>query len=1073
MHEDGIVISETAAKKLTSQHMYVKEIESNDDITIDKNRYIKFFPSKITPTQMRKLDKDGIAMKGTTVEKGDFVITALCKRDLTQYDTMLTKLRGALANPYKDISETWDHDRPGLVTDVVRNGNLVKVILTTEDETRVGDKLCYSPDTEVLTKRGWILFPELTMDDEICCLDPETDNLRYDKPSLVDSWDHDGDMYHLDTASLNFMITPDHYTYTKSRYDSNFKLVQAKDVYGKRVEHKKNAIWNASDVPTFTLPGVEHKHAKYRGEKVIPMDLWLEFLGYYVSEGSSHAFEGNNSVTISQSKKAHPEAYDKMCANVVAMGFVAHKRSDSFVIHNKQLYSYCVQLGKSYEKRLPRYTLDVSRRQSLILLEALMLGDGSWGSTGTGLYTSTSSGLCDDVQELLLKCGYAGTVTMVRGARVDIIKGKPYDCRPIWTCSVMLKYLTPEVNHGHVSTQSGQLEEYLNYTGKVYCCTVPTHVLYVRRHGKAAFSGNTGIHGNKGTVTLILPDHTMPHDANKEPVDMLLNPAGVISRVNPGQLYEAMAGKIARKTGKPYIVDNFSPEDSSKLVLKHMKENGITPEEPLFDAKTGRKLGDVFVGVPYITKLHKQTEGNFAARFTKGYDVNLQPSKGGEEGAKAIGLQDVYALLGHNARANLHEMASYKSQKNEDFWDAIKIGLPTPPAKEPFAFEKFKALIGAAGIHVQRDKEAYTIAPLSDKHILAQSNGSISSGALLTSSLGGDKEELGGLFDPMVTGGKKGTQWSHMDLAEPVVNPMFAAVVKVLLEGKDLSSMKPAEIKAELSKINVPQRLATIRTELGTAKGSPRNKLLKELRYLTALQKIGMKPEDYVLNKFPIIPPQFRPIYPSQSGGAPMISDLNLLYRDMINVNNELGKLKDFPETDTTKVKLRSDLQQAAGAIVGIMKPVNKKNEKQEIKGIIPVITGGNLDGGGTSKESYFHKKLMKRNQDLTGRGTILPDPDLHVDYAKIPIDMAHMLYKPFVINNLVKKGMSPLTAAQHVADRTIVASRALDQELERRPIILNRAPTLHKYNMLALKPIAVEGKSIFIPPLIIKGFSK
>lgn len=723
-HEDGMVISESAAKKLTSQHMYVKEIEKSDDITVDKNRLIKFFPSKITAEQMRKLDDEGVIKKGEAVRKGDYVIAALAKRDLTQSDMMLNKLRGALANPYKDVSEVWDHDRPGTVTDVIRNGNLVKVFLTTEDETRVGDKL-------------------------------------------------------------------------------------------------------------------------------------------------------------------------------------------------------------------------------------------------------------------------------------------------------------------------------------------------------------TGVHGNKGTVTIILPDKEMPKDKEGKPLDMMWNTAGVISRVNPGQLYEAMAGKLAQKTGSTYVVKNFSPEDSSRKVINELKANGLKPEEELYDAKTGRSLGHVFVGTPYVLKLHKQTEGNFAARFTKNYDVNLQPAKGGEEGSKAIGLQDVYALLGHNARANLHEMGAFKSQKNEEFWDSVRIGLPTPPAKEPFAFDKFKALIGAAGIHVNKGKSAYTIAPMSDKHILGQSTGEIKSSALFTSSMTSDfKVEPGGLFDESLTGGRKGKNWTHMNLAEPIVNPLFSGVVKTLLGGVDIDSMKPADVKAQLSKIDVPKRISEIRSALTNTKGSARDKLLKELRYLTAANKLGMHPQDYVLSKFPILPPQFRPVYPSQSGGAPMVSDVNYLYRDMINVNNELNRLKDFPETDPTKQKLRKELQQSAGAIVGIMKPVNKKSEKQELQGVMPMITGGKLDGGGTSKESFFHRKIMKRNQDLTGRGTILPDPNLHVDYAKIPVDMAYQLYKPFVINNLVKKGYTPVKAAQDVADRTPAATMALEKEMGDRPIMLNRAPTLHKYNLMAFKPIPVEGKSIFIPPLIIKGFN-
>lgn len=533
-----------------------------------------------------------------------------------------------------------------------------------------------------------------------------------------------------------------------------------------------------------------------------------------------------------------------------------------------------------------------------------------------------------------------------------------------------------------------------------------------------------------------------------------------------------MAGKLAAKTGKTYVVDNFSPEDSSKKVISELKANGLKPEEPLFDARTGKKLGDVFVGNPYVLKLHKQTEGNFAARFTKHYDVNLQPAKGGEEGSKAVGLQDVYALLGHNARANLHEMGSFKSQKNEEYWDAVRMGLPVPPAKEPFAFDKFKAMIGAAGIHVNKGKDAYTIAPLSDKHILGQSVGAINSSAILSSNMNAVKVEPGGLFDEALTGGLKGQNWTHMDLAEPIVNPLFKDVVKALLPEHDVDTKTPAELKEELAKINIEKRVAEIRAQLPKTKGTPKDKLLKELRYLAAAKKLGMHPQDYVLTKFPILPPQFRPVYPSQSGGTPMVSDVNYLYRDMLNVNNELKNLKDFPDSDPTKQRLKAELQQAAGAVVGIMRPVNKKSEKQDLQGMMPLITGGKLGGGGTSKESFFHRKIMKRNQDLTGRGTILPDPELHVDYAKIPVEMAHQLFKPFVINNLVKKGLTPIQAANEVNDKSRVAHIALEQEMKERPIILNRAPTLHKYNMMAFKPIAVEGKSIFIPPLVIKGFA-
>ena len=521
-HEDAAVCSETTAKKLTSQHMYVKEIEKNDDITVDKNRLIKFFPSRITADQMRKLDDEGVAKKGELISKGDYVIAALAKRDLTQADQMLTKLRGGLANPYKDVSQIWDHDRPGTVTDVIRNGNLVKVILVTEDETRTGDKMCYSDDTEVLTKRGWIPFPELTMQDMICCLNPETGAVQYDYPTLVKNWDHNGEMYHIKNTYIDHLVTPDHHMWVKGRNDDEYRFIQARDIYGKRVKYKKTALNTKDDISKYVL-GTEHD-----------MDAWLLMLGYFISEGSTCSYKGNYSVSFSQSKEVHPETYRKIVDVLKKLGFNPHERPTDVVVHNKELYAELSKMGLSYEKRIPKYALELSTRQSLILLEALMDGDGYWSSTTGGVYTSTSKGLCDDVSVLALNCEYTARVLQTDGERVCTIKGKDYKCRPLYRCRISTRHTDVTVNHGHVSKQRSQVEERVLYTGKVYCCTVPTHVLFVRRNGKSSFCGNTGVHGNKCTIVKILPDHEMPKDAKGKPVDMVWNTAGVISRVNPG-----------------------------------------------------------------------------------------------------------------------------------------------------------------------------------------------------------------------------------------------------------------------------------------------------------------------------------------------------------------------------------------------------------------------------------------------------------------------------------------------------------------------------------------------------------
>ena len=1059
-HEDGLVVSQSAVKKLTSQHMYVKELDLSNEVEVDKRKMAIMFPSKITSDQLRKLDDEGIAIKGQIVSRGDYVICALAKREPTTSDSLLTKMHGSLANQYKDVSLVWDHDRPGTVTDIVRTNHMVKVILLTEDESVVGDKLCYSPDTEVLTEHGWVQFPELTMDDKVCCLNPDGDLIEYHKPSLVANWDHDGDMYHVENDFIDLNVTPDHYMWVRFHGSDKYLKAQARDIKGQYVHYKRNGNWVKRDTPFFTIPGVEHKHAKYKGDKKVRMNDWLEFLGYYLSEGSSTSCNGNNSVDVHQIQSVHPETYDKIFNVLVRMGYNPHKLHDRIRVHNKQLYELCYSFGYAEDKRIPRYALMCSSKQSKILLDALMEGDGHWYSDTGGVYVSISKGLCDDVQELSLKCGWSGSVRPKNPARIDIIKGKPYECKASYNCFIQKTKNEPGVNHRKLIEKN---DSYYKYSGKVYCCTVPTGILFVRRNGMVSVSSNTGRHGNKGTITMILPDNEMPHDAKGVPMDMLLNPASVISRVNPGQLYDTMAGKLAEHQGKPYLVENFSPADSSKKVLAQMAAGGVSPEEDLIDPKTKKVLGKVFIGNQYTLKLHKQTEGNFAARSTARYDTNQQPAKGGEDGAKAVGLQDFYALLGHNARHNIREMAAFKSQKNTEFWNAIQLGTPLPPAKETFAFEKFKALLGATGINVHHGEGTYQITPTTDKDVMSKSSGEVKSGLMLKGNVSTMVPEDNGLFDKRVTGGLHGTHWNHIELAEPIVHPLFHKVVKAIVH-KDPTALTGHEMHEELSKINVDARLAELRLELQRVKGSSRDKVIKQIKYLTALNKMGMHPKDYMLTKFPIIPPQYRPIYPSPSGGAPMVSDLNNLYRDLINTNEALKELKDFPDED--KKELRSHLSQAAGAVVGMTDPINVKSKKQDAKGALKVITGN------TAKDGFFHRKIMYRTQDGTGRGTILPNPNLHIDEVEIPKEMAFQLFRPFVVNNMIKKGVPMPEALRHVADHSTAAHFALKEEMGKRPVILNRAPTLHKYNVMAFKPIAVEGKSIFIPPLVIKGFN-
>lgn len=290
----------------------------------------------------------------------------------------------------------------------------------------------------------------------------------------------------------------------------------------------------------------------------------------------------------------------------------------------------------------------------------------------------------------------------------------------------------------------------------------------------------TGLHGNKGIVSLILPDNEMPHGVESgKPVDLLLNPASVTSRINLGQLMETVASKIADKTGKPYLVKNFEHGNNLTRLQNELKQHGLSDTEELRDPKTGKSLGNILTGKQYILKLYKTSTENLSARNVGGYDNIMQPTKGGEEGSKSVGYMEMLGLLGSDARKNLKEISTLKSEQNDDYWAKFIRGEPLPKPKMTFATQKFFDYLKGSGINVKIDQHNVTAVPLTDHDILRMSSGEIKEPKMLNAK--NLEPEDGGLFDYGTTGGLKGNKWSHYRLAEPVVNPVFENPVKSIL----------------------------------------------------------------------------------------------------------------------------------------------------------------------------------------------------------------------------------------------------------------------------------------------------
>ncbi len=587
----------------------------------------------------------------------------------------------------------------------------------------------------------------------------------------------------------------------------------------------------------------------------------------------------------------------------------------------------------------------------------------------------------------------------------------------------------------------------------------------------------SGMHGNKAIVSMIVPNDEMPHTKSGERMDMIFSPVTVPGRMNIGQVVEAAAGKLIAKTdGKPRMLDNFRDRDQLKAVYDEMKKKGIPVEEEMLDGKNGKPFGHkIFWGKPYILKLRHVVEHKLKSRNLGSYDINMQPSRGKESG-QTMGSMEVMSMLSHGARKNLWEATALKGQENDEYWRALQLGLPTPPPKANFAFEKMLAYLKQAGVNIEKEGDKLTLMPMTDKEVNKISNGAVTDGGqmLIAKNL---KSIPGGLFDPDIFGGSSGKKWGHINLAIKIPNPMMEnAIIKVL----DLTKPKfeniinrkeklgglsgPEAIGTALKQINVKSEIKRLKGELNIAPPQKINVINKKIRYLQALEKFNLTPSDYMIKKVPVLPPIYRPIYPLPSGDL-MVPPINKHYRDVSIINQAVEKVKknDLPE-DEFNAKNEADLYHAVKALQGLAEPLTYTKEKYE--GAIKTLAGP------APKLGFIHDKLFSKKQDMSARSTVGLDPSLNIDEVGLPEDMTKKLYKPFVVQFLVRSGMKAVDAAQAVHDWTPTANKALDAVISERPVLLNRAPTLHKHSIQAFKVKRVPGKTIKTNPLINSGFN-
>ena len=279
---------------------------------------------------------------------------------------------------------------------------------------------------------------------------------------------------------------------------------------------------------------------------------------------------------------------------------------------------------------------------------------------------------------------------------------------------------------------------------------------------------------------------------------------------------------------------------------------------------------------------------------------------------------------------------------------------------------------------------------------------------------------------------------------------MGAAAIQKLLAGLDLDALS-AELHAELETLNPGQK---------------RTKLLKRLEIVEAFRESGNRPEWMILDAVPVIPPDLRPMV-MLDGGRYATSDLNDLYRRVINRNNRLKRMLELDAPDIIVRNEKRMLQEAVDALIDNGRhgrPVTGPNNRP-LKSLSDMLKG---------KQGRFRQNLLGKRVDYSGRSVIVVGPELKMYQCGLPKEMALELFKPFVLKRLVDtKVQANIKSARKMVDRASPEVwDALENVIQDHPVLLNRAPTLHRLGIQAFEPVLVEGRALKLHPLVCSAFN-
>jgi hypothetical protein len=539
----------------------------------------------------------------------------------------------------------------------------------------------------------------------VATLIPDTKTLVYQKPTAVMSYpydsDKDGPMYNVQTKQISLTVTMNHKMYVR-RGQNDYALYEAKDIIQKPCNYIKNCdnytpvvseeIHISTDnTYTFRMYDPEDNTLVYE----FPLDSWIILFGIWLAEGSCYYREdtGSYRVDIASNKKRVKDALDNVEIEFKKKPNLKNKnsKSDTFRFYKgTEHYSICdkkiakwfkhYEMDHASEKFIPSWSLSLNMEQARKLIHGLVLGDGLMAiiendkhndqETTDGLndsfqrYYTTSLQLRDDFQQLCLQAGYSANY-VIKQEKGNVRHFDGHDAvlaNDYWSISFIKSQNRPEVNK-----KKKLVNEQVTYKGSVFCCTVPSGIIYVRKDGIPCWSGQSRA-AQKGSLGLTLKQEDMPFTSSGIVPDIIMNPHAIPSRMTIGHLIEMLMSKICAETGlegdaTPFVEDGHDKVAQMTKILEELGLNKYGYEE-LTNGFTGEKIPSlIFMGPIYYQRLKHMVADKVHSR-NRGPVTKLtrQPLEGrSRHGGLRLGEMERDVICCHSASNLLLDRLLYNS----------------------------------------------------------------------------------------------------------------------------------------------------------------------------------------------------------------------------------------------------------------------------------------------------------------------------------------------------------------------------------------------------------------------------